>query len=117
MRFPSYLWMRPCGLAAPGAVAVEQVTPRAGARGAGYYGGKSGTWRAQPGFWGGKASKPRPEAPFPGLTGLGGEAFAAAALRLDLRVAEDEGVVEALLHEVDLGAVDGRQALGVHAHA
>src|SRR5205085_11056497 len=45
-----------------------------------------------------------------------GEAFAAAALGLDLRVTEDELLVEAGLHEVDLGAVDRGQAFGIDAH-
>ena len=41
------------------------------------------------------------------------EALAAAALALDVGVVEAEGLVEALFDEIDLGAVDERQALGV----
>src|SRR5690606_35610794 len=41
------------------------------------------------------------------------EAFAAAAFTLDVRVAKLEGLVQALLDEIDLGAVDEPEALVV----
>src|SRR5918994_2414705 len=41
------------------------------------------------------------------------EAFAAAALAAHVGVPESEGFVEAMAHEIDLGAVDQAKALGV----
>src|SRR5450830_154710 len=44
---------------------------------------------------------------------LNAEAFAAAALVLDVRVVEAEAFVQALARKVQLGAVDVGQALGI----
>src|SRR5690606_20901399 len=44
------------------------------------------------------------------------EAFAAAAFALDVRIAEAEGLVQALLDEIDLGAVDQLEVLGGHEY-
>jgi hypothetical protein len=41
------------------------------------------------------------------------EALAAAARSRDIGIAEREGGIETLLFEVDLGAVDQRQAVGI----
>src|SRR3546814_2216080 len=54
-----------------------------------------------------------------GAIGVGREAFAAAAFGRDVGVLEHELLVQALLEEVDAGAVDQRQAVGIDedAHA
>src|SRR5690606_22834902 len=51
------------------------------------------------------------------LVGVGREALATAALGGGPRVAEGELLVQPLLHEVHLGAVDQRQAVGVDEDA
>src|SRR5262245_13384240 len=45
------------------------------------------------------------------------EALAAAALAADVGIAETEGLVEALADEIDLGAVDELEAVGIDEHA
>src|SRR5262245_29499513 len=47
---------------------------------------------------------------------LDGEAFAAAAFALDVGILEAKRLVQALLDEIDHGAVDVLQALGVDDH-
>src|SRR5690606_14114381 len=54
-----------------------------------------------------------PGQPAAGSGRLGGEALAAAALGLGVRVAEHEALAQALAGEVDLGAIHQRQAGGV----
>ena len=44
------------------------------------------------------------------------ERFPATTLAFDVRVMETEGLVEALFDEIDRGAVDERQALGIDEH-
>src|SRR5450830_570289 len=50
------------------------------------------------------------------MLNLNAEAFAAAALVLDVRVVEAEAFVQALARKIELGAVDVGQALGVDEH-
>src|SRR5687767_13757858 len=45
---------------------------------------------------------------------LHAETFAAAALALRFRIAEAERLVQALLHEIHLGAIDVVEAVAVH---
>src|SRR5690606_15027944 len=113
--------------AAPGrslADAVGQGTP--GKTGAAHYVRRGACSARNPGF--GCEALPRQPAPAArsptgrdstDLVGVGREALAAAALGRGLRVAERELLVQALLQEVHLGAVDQRQAFGVDedAHA
>lgn len=47
---------------------------------------------------------------------LDGETLPATALRLGLRIAEDELGIQTLPREVDLGALDDGQALGIDDH-
>src|SRR5450830_804993 len=50
------------------------------------------------------------------MLNLNAEAFAAAALVLDVRVVEAEAFVQALARKIELGAVDVGQAVGVVEH-
>ena len=52
----------------------------------------------------------------PSVKYLDVERLSAAALALDVRVVEAEGLVQALFDEVDRGAIDERQALGIDEH-
>src|SRR5690606_38715544 len=52
-----------------------------------------------------------------GAIGVGGEALAAAAFCGDVGVGEHELLVEPVLEEIDPGAVDQRQAVGVDVDA
>src|SRR5690606_7908330 len=100
----------------PGSDAVEQGAPRSAGRREPrimedqWVAGKPGGWTALVDATpGGRGSG--------GAIGVGGEAFAAAALGGRAWIGEHELVVQALAHEVDGGAVDHRLAGGVDVDA
>ncbi|KAG1257377.1 hypothetical protein G6F57_014273 [Rhizopus arrhizus] len=113
-----------CGLAAGQPPAVETAVGQGfppGRQEAAHYGADGGA--GQPGRGRTKLNRGAPppcrprsattKAQASGLVGVGGEALAAATLGGGVRVAEREGLAQAVLAEVDHRAVHQRQTLGI----